>query len=109
MDQAIAMVDELIDREDLDADAKDYLEVLSDLIERYESEAHPIAPASDAEMLVHLIEAKGVTQADVARETGIAASTISEVLIGKRKLNRNHIVKLSRYFSVATTAFQLTE
>ena len=44
-----------------------------------------------------LIEAKGVTQAQTAKEAGIAESTISEVLAGKRKLNRTQIGKLARY------------
>jgi HTH-type transcriptional regulator/antitoxin HigA len=103
--QAIRVVDELIDREELVQDEQDYLDVLSDLVENYESEAHPVPPASDAEVLHHLIEARGVTQADVARETKIAESTISEVLAGKRNLNRTHIARLARYFQVGPTAF----
>jgi HTH-type transcriptional regulator/antitoxin HigA len=105
LDRAIALVDELLDRGNLGRDEQDYLDVLSDLIERYEAEEHPIAPVSDAQMLQHLIEAKGVTQADVARETGIAESTISEVLAGKRSLNRTHIGKLARYFHVEPGVF----
>ena len=78
------MVDSLLDRKDLAAEEEDYLEVLGDLIEQYESEAHPIAPVSDVEMLRHLIEAKGVSQTEVSKATEIADSTISEVLKGKR-------------------------
>jgi antitoxin component HigA of HigAB toxin-antitoxin module len=33
-------------------------------------------------------------------------STISEVLNGKRQLNRNHIAVLSKYFRVSTAVFQ---
>src|SRR5258707_7212361 len=91
LDRAIAMVDELTDRNDLVAGERDYLDVLSDLIERYESEAHPIQPVTDAVMLAHLIEAKGVTQADVARGTKVAHSTISAQRAGKRRLNRPRI------------------
>ena len=56
-------------------------------------------------MLRHLIEAKGVTQAQVAKDCRIAESTISEVLKGVRKLNRNHIAKLSAYFHVGPGVF----
>jgi HTH-type transcriptional regulator/antitoxin HigA len=104
--RAIQMVDSLIDRDDLDTDEQDYLDVLSDLVERYETEEHPLAPVSDAEMLQHLIEAKGVTQVEAARATGIAESTISEVLAGKRTLSRTHIGKLSRYFHVGPGVFR---
>jgi len=105
LDRAIAMVNELIDRDDLVVDERDYLDVLSDLIERYELEAHPMEPVTDAVMLAHLIEAKRVTQAVVARETGIAESTVSELLAGKRTLTRSQIGKLSAYFHVGPAVF----
>ena len=62
-------------------------------------------PVSDAEMLRHLVEAKGITQTEVSRATGIADSTISEVLKGKRSLNRSHIGKLAKYFNVSPDVF----
>jgi HTH-type transcriptional regulator / antitoxin HigA len=105
LDKAVQMVDSLLDRRDLAAEEEDYLDVLGDLIERYESEAHPMAPVSDAEMLRHLIEAKGISQTDVSGVTGIADSTISEVLKGKRSLNRGHIGKLATYFNVSPSVF----
>ena len=105
LNAAVKMVDSLLDRKDLASEEEDYLEVLGDLIEQYESEAHPIAPVSDVEMLRHLIEAKGVSQAEVSKATKIADSTISEVLNGKRSLNRHHIGVLSRYFSVSPDVF----
>ena len=40
---------------------------LSDLVASYEDEHHVIGPASDADMLRHLMEAKGVSQADLSR------------------------------------------
>jgi len=105
LDRAIQVVDSLVGRPSLSQEEEDYLEVLSDLVERYESEAHPMPPVSDAEMLRHLIEAKGVSQTEVSRATGIADSTISEVLAGKRSLNRAHIGKLATYFKVSPDVF----
>jgi len=105
LNAAVKMVDSLLDRNDLAPEEEDYLEVLGDLVEQYESEAHPIAPVSDVEMLRHLIDAKGVSQRDVSKATGIADSTISEVLKGKRSLNRSHIGKLSKYFGVSPDVF----
>lgn len=105
LNAAVKMVDSLLDRKNLAVEEKDYLEVLGGLIEQYESEAHPIAPVSDVEMLRHLIEAKGVSQTEVSKATGIADSTISEVLKGKRALNRSHIGKLARFFNVSPDVF----
>jgi HTH-type transcriptional regulator/antitoxin HigA len=110
LDQATAVLNGLLDRDWLDAAEQDYLDVLGDLIERYENEVHPIDTndLTDAEMLAHLIESKGVKQADVARATGIAVSTVSEVLTGKRHLSRRHIEKLAAYFHVGVSAFGQT-
>lgn len=108
LDRAVAVIDGLLAQAARDADADDYLDVLGDLVEKYESTHHPIAPVSDAEMLRFLIaDAKGVSQAQVAAETGIPESTISEVLSGKRGLSRRNIGVLSRYFHVNPSVFSL--
>lgn len=105
LDAAIAIIDALIDRSSLTAPEQDYLDVLSDLVEAYETEKVPIRPVGDADLLRFLIEQKSVTQAGAATGAGIAESTISEVLAGKRKLNRTQIAKLARYFHIEPGAF----
>ena len=105
LDAAVAMIDTLLTQPSLKREEQDYLEVLGDLVEAYETEAHPLGPVSDADLLSHLIEARGVSQSEVAGATGIAVSTISEVLGGKRALNRSHIGKLARYFHVSPDTF----
>jgi HTH-type transcriptional regulator/antitoxin HigA len=66
----------------------------------YEDAHHAIEPASDADMLRHLLEAKGITQAQLSRETGLAKSSICEVLAGKKPFSRQMIRKLADYFNV---------
>lgn len=105
LDAAVAVIDSLIDSDKLSAPEQDYLDVLSDLVELYETEAVPIRPVSDADTLRFLIENREATQVEVAKKAGIAESTISEVLAGKRKLNRNQIGKLARYFHIEPGAF----
>ena len=109
LDAAVTVIDALLDRDELSPPEQDYLDVLSDLVEVYEEEHVPIRPVGDADMLRFLIESKGVTQAQAAVEAGIAESTISEVLSGKRKLNRGQIGKLTRYFNVGPGAFVFAE
>ena len=82
-----------------------YLSVLLELLENYEKAKFPRRRVGDGEMLAHLIEAKDVTQAQVERETGIAAPTISAVIASRRRLTRDQIGKLSALFNVASTAF----
>ena len=105
LDGAIAVINALIDKDTLSQDEDDYLDVLGDLVRKYETEHHPNLPVSDADMLRHLIEARGTTQAQVSAETGIAESTISAILSGKRGMSRKHIEALARYFKVKPAVF----
>jgi HTH-type transcriptional regulator/antitoxin HigA len=77
-----------------------YLDALSDLVASYEDGCDRISPASDADMLRHLMEAKGINQAELHRGTGIAKSTISEVLAGKKPFTRRLIAKLATFFAI---------
>jgi HTH-type transcriptional regulator / antitoxin HigA len=103
--EALTVIDQLLDQASLSPEEQDYLDVLGSLVQRYENDQHPMPPVSDSQMLRHLIEAKNVTQAQVARATGIAESTISAVLVGDRRLNRGHIETLAHYFHVGAGAF----
>ncbi len=105
LDRAIAQIDALLDQDERSDGENDYLDVLSDLVEKYEDEHDPAPPVSGAEMLRFLMEGRRTTQAKVATETGIAESTISEILAGKRELNRKHIEALSRHFQLSPAVF----
>jgi HTH-type transcriptional regulator/antitoxin HigA len=100
LDRAIAMADALSDRPNLKDDERDYLLVLTSLIEKYEDDHYPVPKVSGVPMLRSLMEFKGETQARVAAGTGIAESTLSEILAGKRKLAIKHIAVLANYFNV---------
>jgi HTH-type transcriptional regulator / antitoxin HigA len=105
LDRATAVVNSLLDRNQLSAAEQDYLDVLGDLVERYENIHHAIGDVSDADALEHLLEAKDATQVAVARATGIAESRLSEVLRGKRQLTRAQITKLAAYFHIGPAVF----
>lgn len=100
LNEAQKVMDGLLAKGERDDGAETYLDALSDLVGVYEDEHHAIEPASDADMLRHLLEAKGVTQAQLSQEAGIAKSTISEVLAGKKPFSRQMIRKLAEYFKV---------
>lgn len=106
LDEAVRIVDRLVDQEKRSKAEEDYLDVLGDLVEHYEDETIPVDPVSDAEMLQSFLEDWRLTQSQLAKETGIAESTISEILSGKRKLNRSQIGILARYFHVEPGVFQ---
>ncbi|WP_442484374.1 helix-turn-helix domain-containing protein [Aeoliella sp. SH292] len=94
------VIDRLLAARKLDRGQEAYLDALSNLTASYEDEHVQIGPASDADMLRHLLDAKGVTQAELHRETGISKSSLSEVLAGKKPLSRQMIRRLAEYFGV---------
>ena len=105
LDVAITLIDELIDRPKLDAWEQAYLDVLGDLVEAAEEKQHPINAAPDGETFVTLCDEKGVTQQQAAAELGIANSTLSSVIHGKRRFTRDHLRQLSEYFGVPVGTF----
>jgi HTH-type transcriptional regulator/antitoxin HigA len=100
LNEAQKVMDRLLAESKLDDGEDMYLDALGDLVAAYEDEHHAIEPASDADMLRHLLDAKGVTQAQLSRETAISKSTISEVLAGKKRFSRQMIRKFADYFKV---------
>jgi HTH-type transcriptional regulator/antitoxin HigA len=97
---AQAVMDDILKTPRLKKGVVAYLEALSDLVMAYENTHHAIPPASDANMLRHLMEAKRISQTDLHKSTGIAMSTISEVLSGRRRFSKEMIGKLAVYFRV---------
>ena len=98
--EAQKVMDRLLAKGELDDGEEMYLDALSDLVAAYEDAHHAIEPAADADMLRHLMEAKGVTQAQLSKATGMAKSSVSEVLAGKKPFSRQMIRKLADYFQV---------
>ena len=105
LDAATSLVDELIDRPKLDAWEQAYLDVLGDLVEAAEEELHPMEAATDGETFTVLRKEKGVTQQQAALDTGLANSTISSVISGKRRFTREHLRRLADYFGVPVGTF----
>jgi len=107
LDGAIAFMDELLDR-DRTLEEEMYLDVLSDLVEKYETEAYPAEPVSDSEMLASILDSQGLTQSAFATQVGIAESTVSAVLNGSRKLTRAQIGKIAESFNIPAGVFDFS-
>jgi HTH-type transcriptional regulator/antitoxin HigA len=101
--RALRQIEKLM-RPDLSRAESELVEVLATLIEQFESKTHPTPKSPPHEMLAHLMEVRGASQADVARATGIPRSTISAVLAQRRKLSTDSIAKLAAYFHVSPAA-----
>ena len=48
----------------------------------------------------HLLDAKGITQSELHRQTGIPKSTVSEVLAGRKPFSKTLIRTLAEFFKV---------
>lgn len=95
---------ELTAKPDPTPDEEEAIELMSLLIDRYESRQYPIPAAEPADVLRFLLEHNSLSQRDIAPELG-SESTVSLVLSGKRQLNRDHIARLSRRFNVSPAVF----
>jgi antitoxin component HigA of HigAB toxin-antitoxin module len=101
---AQGMIDRLLAK-DLDKGAQQYLDVLTDLVEKYEDEHEPIPDASEGDVLRELMRANNLSQMGLAKKVGISQSTISAVLNGSRSLTKKQVVTLATFFHVAPAAF----
>lgn len=84
------------------------IEVLATLVEMYESRDYPTPEVDPPEVLSHLLKSKGVKSADVAKETGIPAATMSNVLAHRRGISKSNAVKLGKYFGLSPMTFLST-
>jgi HTH-type transcriptional regulator/antitoxin HigA len=82
----------------------DTVRLLILVIKDYEAKRYQFEDASPIEVLRELMDANGLKQRDLVDELG-SDSIVSEVLNGKRELNKNHIEKLSKRFNISPAAF----
>jgi HTH-type transcriptional regulator/antitoxin HigA len=83
---------------------KEFAELLTVLIEAYEDEHYPIRAANPVEVLRELMVANNLRQKDLGPLLG-SESVVSEVLRGKRELNKGQIERLSKRFGVSPAVF----
>ena len=83
---------------------KELAELLTLLIEDFEDRQYQLPSAKPLEVLQFLIDQHGLLQKDLADVFG-TPSIVSEVLSGKRELNKDHIKRLSRRLHVSPELF----
>ena len=80
------------------------MELLTLFIEHYDNEHFQIAETDGISILKYFMEEFDLKQKDLQNELG-TQGVVSEILNGKRKLNRNQIEKLSERFFVSPAVF----
>jgi HTH-type transcriptional regulator / antitoxin HigA len=104
LDAAQAVIDELL-REELDDGKSAYLDALSDLVIVYEQEHHAVAPLPPHELLVQMLEERGMSQAELARTAGLAKATVSDLATGRRPFTVKQMHAVARIFGLPGTVF----
>ena len=104
-DQMVALMNSLIDvvGEDEDHPLSGLLELIGDVVSRYEQVHHAIAAATPTDSLRFLIEARNLRQEDLAAV--VPQSNLSAILMGKRKINASLAGKLGKFFGVSPALF----
>jgi HTH-type transcriptional regulator / antitoxin HigA len=83
---------------------KELAELLTLLIEDFESKRYELPRAKPLEVVRFLMDQHNLKQKDLVDVFG-TRSIVSEVLSGKRKLNKEHIARLRERFHVSPDVF----
>jgi len=83
---------------------KELAELLTLLIEEFEERQYQLPQTNPLDVLTFLMDQHGLRQKDLVDVFG-TPSIVSEVLSGKRELNKEHIKRLSERFHVSPELF----
>lgn len=103
-DEYVTALAELESSRDLSAAEENFAELLTLLIEAYEDKNYRVPDSSPVDVLRELMAANNLRQKDLAQLLG-SESVVSEVLSGKRDLNKGQIERLSRKFHISPAVF----
>lgn len=104
-DRMTALMNSLLEAtgDDEDHPLSGLLDLVSDMVSKYEQENYAIDPVEPKEALRFLIESRGLKQEDLA--TIVPQSNLSAILAGKRKISASLAGKLGKYFGISPAVF----
>jgi HTH-type transcriptional regulator/antitoxin HigA len=104
-ERILAEVEKLMDKgEHRTAEEDAALDLMVRLIEDYEGEHHPLPDPSPREMLVYLMEQRGLKQADLLPMFK-SRGYVSDVVNAKRAISKVHAKELADFFKVSADLF----
>lgn len=104
-EESLQVVERLMEVARPSKDQAAYLSLLADLVEAYEKREFALGSPTLPELLAHLFEARGLPKSQIAKESGVSATLLSDVQAGRRTLSLEAIRKLARYFGVEPSLF----
>ena len=108
LEATVAVIDKLLDSEQLSPEESDYLNVLGTLVFDYEQRTEPIADIYGVELLKVLITERQLRQKDLV-PIFKTESIVSDILNGKRQLTLRHIQELAQFFNLSPGVFLARE
>lgn len=102
-DNAVEMIDRLAGHA-LNAEQSDYLDLLSDLYEKWEKAQFPIARAEGTELLRLVLAEREEGAGDLAKLLGIDPSLAYRILRGERQLTAVQIRKVADTYGLDAAA-----
>ena len=104
-DRAILIVEELLAKGDkISSEENALLELLGKLIADFEEKFYQPREASPQEVLIEMINARGLKQKDLTEVFG-SKSRVSEVVSGKREISKIQAKALADFFKVSAELF----
>ena len=105
-DRTVALLNYLLDvvgEQDDDHAFAGLIDLISKLVEDYDTSHYAIEASEPNEVLRYLIEMRGLKQGDLAEI--VPQSNLSAILAGKRKISATLAGKLGKYFNVSPAVF----
>ncbi len=104
-DRMVAFMNSLLDAtgDDEDHPLSGLLDLVGDMVSKYEQEYHAIEPADPRDALRFLMDARGLKQEDLSAV--VPQSNLSAILAGKRKISATLAGKLGKFFGISPAVF----
>ena len=104
-DRTVALMNNLLD---IIGDSETHalsglLDLVSELVEDYDTEHFTIEASDPREVLRYLIKTRGLKQDDLAEV--VPQSNLSAILAGKRKISATLAGKLAKFFNISPAVF----
>jgi HTH-type transcriptional regulator / antitoxin HigA len=103
-EQATALAEELAHKINRTAEESALYDLLIALIEKYEDENYPMGNSSPLSLLLHLMEARSLKQADLVGVIG-SRGVVSEIINAKREISKAQAKSLGDFFQVDSGLF----
>lgn len=104
-DRMVSLMNSMLDAigDDEDHPLSDLLNLIGDLISKYEQKHYAIEQVEPKDALRFLMDARGLKQEELAEI--IHQSNLSAILAGKRKISASLAGKLGKFFDVSPAIF----